>query len=85
MQYSEAFSDFIAKVNVNECSLLMDQANYMPHHAVLREDHESTKVLIDKDALFKSLNDISLNDSLETDPILQSDLLNIFFEKVLLH
>lgn len=43
--------------------------HYLPHHAVVRKDHETTKVGVVYDGSGKTLkNELSLNDSLEVGP-----------------
>ncbi|XP_052748152.1 uncharacterized protein LOC128200074 [Galleria mellonella] len=48
---------------------------YIPHHPVIRNDKETTKLRIVLDASAKCHNDISLNDILHTGPNLQADIL----------
>ncbi|KAJ0178490.1 hypothetical protein K1T71_006313 [Dendrolimus kikuchii] len=50
---------------------------YLPHHAVVREDKETTKVRCVFDASCKSSNNVSLNDCLLIGPKLQQDLRHI--------
>ncbi|CAK1595087.1 unnamed protein product [Parnassius mnemosyne] len=50
------------------------KAIYIPHHAVVREDKETTKVRVVNDASCKGSNNKSLNDNLMVGPTLQSDL-----------
>ncbi|CAK1597552.1 unnamed protein product [Parnassius mnemosyne] len=50
---------------------------YLPHHAVLREDKESTKTRLVFDASCKGSNNVSLNDELLVGPPLQEDLRNL--------
>ena len=52
-------------------------AVYLPHHAVVREDKETTKVRVVFNASSKGLNDVSLNDDLLIGPKLQEDLRHI--------
>ena len=52
--------------------------HYVPHHAVMREDAESTKLRIVYNCSAKeSLDKLSLNDCLETGPSLQPLLFDI--------
>ena len=51
-----------------------NQVIYLPHHAVVREDKETTKVRIVYNASNKGDNNVSLNDSLLVGPKLQPDL-----------
>ncbi|XP_073950941.1 uncharacterized protein [Choristoneura fumiferana] len=50
---------------------------YLPHHAVIREDKETTKVRIVFDASCKGTNGVSLNDDLMVGPTLQPELRHI--------
>ncbi|XP_072948717.1 uncharacterized protein [Epargyreus clarus] len=47
---------------------------YLPHHAVCREDKETTKTRVVFDASCKGSNGVSLNDELLLGPLLQEDL-----------
>ncbi|XP_014356362.2 uncharacterized protein LOC106709163 [Papilio machaon] len=50
------------------------KAVYLPHHAVVKEDRDTTKVRVVFDASCKGVNDVSLNDNLLVGPKLQQDL-----------
>ena len=59
-----------------ECN--RNQVQYIPHHAVFKENAETTKPRIVYDCSSKESNDIpSLNDCLETGPLLQPKLFDI--------
>lgn len=47
---------------------------YLPHHAVIREDKQTTKVRVVFDASCKGINGVSLNDNLMVGPTLQAEL-----------
>lgn len=47
---------------------------YLPHHAVIREDKDTTKVRVVYDASAKGSNGHSLNDTMMIGPVLQPDL-----------
>ncbi|CAH2090035.1 unnamed protein product [Euphydryas editha] len=47
---------------------------YLPHHAVVREDKQTTKVRVVFNASNKGVNNVSLNDDLMIGPKLQQDL-----------
>lgn len=51
-----------------------DRVVYLPHHPVIREDKETTKVRIVYNASSKGENNVSLNDNLLVGPKLQPDL-----------
>ncbi|XP_078357270.1 uncharacterized protein LOC144642154 [Oculina patagonica] len=50
---------------------------YLPHHAIIREDKQTTKTRVVFDALAKDSNGVSLNSCLEPGPALQLDLARI--------
>lgn len=50
------------------------KAVYLPHHAVVRDDKDTTKVRVVFNASCKGINDVSLNDDLMVGPKLQQDL-----------
>ncbi|XP_047504174.1 uncharacterized protein LOC125049113 [Pieris napi] len=50
---------------------------YLPHHAVVRQDKETTKTRVVFDASCKGSNNISLNEELLSGPVLQEDLRNL--------
>lgn len=54
-----------------------DEAVYLPHHAVIRNDKTTSKVRVVFNASEKNLKGISLNDMLMTGPTLQADLRHI--------
>ncbi|XP_050685659.1 uncharacterized protein LOC126980084 [Leptidea sinapis] len=53
------------------------KAVYLPHHAVVRDDKETTKVRVVFNASSKGVNDVSLNDNLMVGPKIQQDLRHI--------
>ncbi|KAL9970153.1 hypothetical protein ACROYT_G022481 [Oculina patagonica] len=50
---------------------------YLPHHAIIREDKQTTKTRVVFDASAKDSNGVSLNSCLEPGPALQPDLVGI--------
>ncbi|XP_059217426.1 uncharacterized protein LOC131994659 [Stomoxys calcitrans] len=50
---------------------------YLPHHAVVRPEHKSTKVRVVFNASRRSKSGYSLNDVLRTGPTLQTDLTSV--------
>lgn len=51
-----------------------DVAIYLPHHAVIRDDKDTSKVRVVYDASAKGSNGQSLNDAMMVGPVLQPDL-----------
>jgi hypothetical protein len=50
---------------------------YLPHHCVIKESSETTKLRVMFDGLASSTTGVSLNDTLHTGPKLQEDLFDI--------
>ncbi|XP_063365996.1 uncharacterized protein LOC134654484 [Cydia amplana] len=57
-----------------------NQAVYLPHHAVIREDKSTSKVRVVFDASCKNEKGISLNDSLMVGPTLQPELRHLIMQ-----
>lgn len=81
VEYAKVLSDYLEQKHMEE---ITDQlkvedpyAVYLPHHAVIREDKQTTKVRIVFDASCKGVNHVSLNDTLMVGPKLQQDLRHI--------
>ncbi|GFV89467.1 integrase catalytic domain-containing protein [Trichonephila clavipes] len=66
----------IERVNMN-LGQNINTGYFLPHHAVVREQKDSTKVRIVFDASSKGKDALSLNDCLESGPNLNPDLLKI--------
>ncbi|XP_017882355.1 uncharacterized protein LOC108626273 [Ceratina calcarata] len=64
----------MSEVTTNE---LVDDGYYLPHHGVIKETNQTTKLRVVFDASAKSNNGISLNDTLHIGPKIQEDLLFI--------
>ncbi|CAH2083815.1 unnamed protein product [Euphydryas editha] len=64
-------------VEVDSQHIDNQNAVYLPHHGVLREDKTTTKLRIVFDASCKGVNGFSLNDDLLVGPKLQQDLRHI--------
>lgn len=64
-------------IPINKKDIDNPKAVYLPHHAVVREDKDTTKVRVVFDGSCKGLNNFSLNDNLMVGPKLQQDLRHI--------
>ncbi|XP_037297855.1 uncharacterized protein LOC119190306 [Manduca sexta] len=78
-EYSKVMEEYIQLNHMEKVPKeeLDKPAIYLPHHAVVREDSETTKVRVVFDASCKSSNNTSLNDMLLVGPQLQEDLRNL--------
>ncbi|XP_065365526.1 uncharacterized protein LOC135958552 [Calliphora vicina] len=82
-QYKSVLNDYITLDHMEETSsseiVSKDKyySFYLPHHAVVRPEHKTTKLRIVFNASRKSKSKISLNDVLHTGPTLQNDLITI--------
>lgn len=79
-EYKNVMDEYITlkhMIQVDPKDVDNSKAVYLPHHAVLREDKETTKVRIVFDASCKGTNNASLNDDLLIGPKLQQDLRHI--------
>lgn len=57
-----------------------NQAYFLPHHAVIKESSETTKLRVVFDASCKSSNGKSLNDQLYVGPTIQNDLFTLLIQ-----
>lgn len=75
-EYTEVMNEYIELKHMEEVPVneLGNKSVYLPHHAVVRSDKESTKTRVVFDASCKGSNGISLNDELLSGPVLQDDL-----------
>ncbi|XP_073949064.1 uncharacterized protein [Choristoneura fumiferana] len=75
-QYSDVIEDYINMNHMEQVpeGELSNPSVYLPHHAVVKQDKETTKVRVVFDASSKGSNDTSLNDDLMVGPQLQEDL-----------
>ncbi|XP_047019136.1 uncharacterized protein LOC124629667 [Helicoverpa zea] len=78
VEYAKVIQEYLSLNHMVEVS---DRDNikgvYLPHHAVIREDKETTKVRVVFDASCKYSNGRSLNDDLMVGPSLQDELRHI--------
>ncbi|XP_014226809.1 uncharacterized protein LOC106652395 [Trichogramma pretiosum] len=73
-EYCKVMQEYI---NTGHMSLIHDETipgYYMPHHAVMKESSNTTKVRVVFDASAKSSNGVSLNDRLMIGPTIQAKL-----------
>ncbi|CAG9134415.1 unnamed protein product [Plutella xylostella] len=79
-EYNKVMDEYIKlehMVPVQAADIDNPKAVYLPHHAVLRDDKDTTKVRVVFDASCKGVNNKSLNDDLLVGPKLQQDLRHI--------
>ncbi|XP_046970404.1 uncharacterized protein LOC124537574 [Vanessa cardui] len=79
-EYNKVMSEYLSMNHmrvVSESELQNPKVVYLPHHAVVREDKDTTKVRVVFDASSKGDNSVSLNDELLVGPRLQQDLRHI--------
>ncbi|XP_049886962.1 uncharacterized protein LOC126381521 [Pectinophora gossypiella] len=77
--YTEVIEEYISLKHMEEVpeDEIEKRSVYLPHHAVVRTDKETTKTRVVFDASCKGTNGISLNDELMIGPVLQEDLRSI--------
>ncbi|XP_075163068.1 uncharacterized protein LOC142235694 [Haematobia irritans] len=82
VQYNSVLEEYLSMGHMEETSSneVFSEGKfysfYLPHHAVVRPEHKSTKVRIVFNASRKSKSGFSLNDVLLTGPTLQTDLIS---------
>ena len=82
-QYNQVLEEYISLNHMDKTSyreIVKDNryfSFYLPHHAVIRPDHKTTKVRVVFNASRKTKSGFSLNDTLYTGPTLQRDLITI--------
>lgn len=75
--YDEVIKEHLDKKYLSEVQVIkgsVDDAYYIPHHAICREDRATTKLRVVLDASAKTTSGFSLNDILHAGPSLQADL-----------
>ncbi|XP_075163072.1 uncharacterized protein LOC142235697 [Haematobia irritans] len=81
-QYNSVLEEYLSLGHMEETTNVEITSNgkfnsfYLPHHAVVRPEHKTTKVRIVFNASRKSKSGFSLNDVLLTGPTLQTDLIS---------
>lgn len=79
-EYTRVIKDYIEQNHIEiipERERNIKKSVYLPHHAVVRNDKETSKTRVVFDASCKGNNNISLNDELLVGPQLQEDLRNL--------
>ncbi|XP_075154865.1 uncharacterized protein LOC142228347 [Haematobia irritans] len=82
VQYTAVLDEYLSMNHMEEtsCEEVFSDGKffsfYLPHHAVVRPEHKSTKVRIVFNASRKSKSGYSFNDVLLTGPTLQTDLIS---------
>ncbi|XP_026744657.1 uncharacterized protein LOC113505990 [Trichoplusia ni] len=79
-EYDEVLEEYLVMGHMTEIPIeeISKRSVYLPHHAVIRADKETTKIRVVFDASCKYNNGVSLNDELMTGPVLQEDMRSIF-------
>ncbi|XP_065365565.1 uncharacterized protein LOC135958596 [Calliphora vicina] len=83
IQYKAVLSEYLTLDHMEETSSqeIISQSKYssfyLPHHAIVRPEHKTTKVRVVFNASRKTKSQCSLNDVLYTGPILQNSLITI--------
>lgn len=76
-KYTEVINDYLLQGHmrqVKDDDNMKEEAVYLPHHAVIRNDKSTTKVRVVFNASEKNTKGVSLNDTLMIGPTLQADL-----------
>ncbi|XP_048481684.1 uncharacterized protein LOC119693389 [Plutella xylostella] len=79
-EYTKVINDYIEQEHMEripEKEKDIKKSVYLPHHAVVRDDKETSKTRVVFDAACKNSNNVSLNDELLVGPQLQEDLRNL--------
>lgn len=78
-EYKKVITEYIDMKHMEKVPLeeINKPSVYLPHHAVIKEDKETTKVRVVFDASCKGINNVSLNEELLVGPQLQEDMRNI--------
>lgn len=76
-QYTEVIEEYINLGHMTKVQSNDEEGFYLPHHAVIKESSQTTKVRVVFDGSAKSTTGISLNECLMTGPTIQDDLLTL--------
>lgn len=83
MKYTEVIEEYIGLKHIEvipENEINRENAIYLPHHAVIKEDKTTTKVRVVFDASCKGKNNLSLNNQLLVGPTIQPELRHIIMQ-----
>lgn len=73
-EYMKVIHEYISMGHMKMANEDVTQAIYLPHHPVVRNDKDTTKVRVVFDASAKGSNGHSLNEAMLVGPVLQTDL-----------
>ncbi|XP_054087607.1 uncharacterized protein LOC128922101 [Zeugodacus cucurbitae] len=76
-EYTDFMEELISMGHMELAETTTDKMYYMPHHAVVKETSQTTKLRVVFNASMKSTSGNSLNDALMVGPQLQQDLFSI--------
>ncbi|XP_046466690.1 uncharacterized protein [Neodiprion pinetum] len=76
-QYTEVIEEYRNLGHITRIQSNDEEGFYLPHHAVIKETSQTTKVRVVFDGSAKSTTGISLNERLMTGPTIQYDLLTL--------
>lgn len=78
-EYTKVIEEYKELGHIEEVPVkeIENKSVYLPHHAVIRRDKESTQTRVVFDASSKGSNGISLNEELLPGPVLQDDLRDV--------
>lgn len=78
-EYDKVLEEYLEMGHMEEVpnDEINNRCVYLPHHAVVRREKETTRLRVVFDASCKGINGVSLNDELAIGPPLQEDMRNI--------
>ena len=77
LKYTEVMNDYLQSGHMSPSTSSSSEGFYLPHHAVVKESSNTTKLRVVFDASAKSSNRLSLNNNLLVGPTIQDDLFSI--------